>query len=439
MSKGPSYLILGAGVFGVSTAYYLIKSNPNASITLVDRDAFDAETRVAASWDWNKVVRADYADIDYCRLALEAQDIFNNDPLWKPYFHETGVYWVCRDEYGQDVVNNYKKLGRKAEIAAYPLEEARKMYGGLFDKADYTDAREVLVNKTSGWGAAGDALRAVTREVIRLGVKYVQADVRTLLFNGDECIGVKTATGEEIKASKVVLSTGAFTAKLLEYSAAATGKEDLRAGPRIVAGGITTGMVTLDETSYDKFAKMPVGFQGYAADKGPFLGTLPPTPEKQLKWWGATIFSNTQEVLPGRFVSAPPTDQDYSQWNVSKKLQDDVRYSARMFYGSQTASWSFDKFRVCWDAFTPTGDFIISPHSAAKGLYVATCGSFHGFKFFPIIGKYIAQMLVGELDSHLTQKWAWDRTAEQLDSSLNPEWPRSEMKDMLDAKVVAKL
>lgn len=81
---------------------------------------------------------------------------------------------------------------------------------------------------------------------------------------------------------------------------------------------------------------------------GPFLGTLPPTPDKELKWWGATIFSNTQEVLPGRFVSAPPTDQDYSQWKVSKKLQDDVRYSARMFYGSQTASWSFDKFRICW-------------------------------------------------------------------------------------------
>lgn len=70
---------------------------------------------------------------------------------------------------------------------------------------------------------------------------------------------------------------------------------------------------------------------------------------------------------------------------------------------------------------------------------MATCGSFHGFKFFPVIGKYIAQMLEGELDSHLTQKWAWDRTAEQLDSSLNPEWPRSEMKDMLDVKIVAKL
>ncbi|KAL2813453.1 FAD dependent oxidoreductase [Aspergillus granulosus] len=435
-----SYLILGAGIFGVSTAYYLIKANPRASVTLVDRDAFDAESRVAASWDWNKVVRADYADITYCQLALEAQDIFNNDPLWQPYFHETGVYWVCRDEYAQDVVNNYKKLGRKAEIAAFPLDESKKMYGGLFEKADYTDAKEVLINKTSGWAAAGDCLRAVTREIIRLGVKYVQADVERLVFDGaGNCSGVKTKTGEEIKASSVILSTGAFTAKLLEFTAAATGKEDLRAGPRIVAGGITTGMVTLDEKSYEKFAAMPVGFQGYSADKGPFLGTLPPTPEKQLKWWGRTIFSNTQEVLPGRFVSAPPTDQDYAQWKVSRKLQDDVRYSARMFYGAPTATWEMEKFRICWDAFTPTGDFIISPHSAAKGLYVATCGSFHGFKFFPVIGKYVVQMLEGKLDSHLKQKWAWDRTAEQLDSTLNPEFPRSEMSDMLDAAPAAKL
>ncbi|KAL4914991.1 FAD dependent oxidoreductase [Aspergillus aurantiobrunneus] len=435
----PSYLILGAGIFGVSTAYYLIKANPNASVTIVDRDAFDAESRVAASWDWNKVVRADYSDIVYCRLAVEAQDIFNNDPLWKPYFHETGVYWVCRDDYAQEVVNNYKKLGRKAEIAAVPLDEAKKLYGGLFEKADYTDAKEVLINKTSGWGAAGDCLRAVTREAIRLGVKYVQADVETLIFDAQgNCTGVKSKAGPEIKAAKVVLSTGAFTSKLLEQSAAATGKPDLCAGPRIVAAGIATGMVTLDSESYRKFAAMPVGFQGYSADKGPFLGTLPPTPEKQLKWWGRTIFSNTQEVLPGRFVSAPPVAHDYEQWTVSQKLKDDVRFSARMFYGPPTASWSMEKFRICWDAFTPTGDFIISPHSAAKGLYVATCGSFHGFKFFPVIGKYVVDMLEGKLEESLQQKWAWERTAEQLDSTSNPEFPRTEMRDMLD-NTVSKL
>lgn len=265
----PSYLIVGAGVFGVSTAYRLITKYPGASVTIVDRDAYDADSRVAASWDWNKAVRADYEDIIYCRLAIEAQDVFKSDPLWRPYFHETGVYWVCRSDYAQTVISNYRKLGRKADLQAFPVEEARKLYGGLFEDADYSGATEVLINKTSGWAAAGDCLRAVTRRAIELGVRYVTADVATLQFDeAGACRGVKTAAGDVLTASRVVLCTGAFTSKLLEYSAAESGKADLRAGSRIVAGGITTGMVRLDEEEHAKVAKMPVGFQGYPADVG---------------------------------------------------------------------------------------------------------------------------------------------------------------------------
>lgn len=270
MSSGkPSYLIVGAGVFGVSTALHLIQKYPHASVTIVDRDAFDADNRVAASWDWNKVVRADYDDIVYCDLALEAQDIFNSDPLWKPFFHETGIFWTCRSEYAQQVIDNYKKLGRKADLAAVSIDEARKMYGGLFEDADYTGVKEVLINKTSGWAAAGDCLRAVTRKVLELGVQYVTAEVATLQFDDNRrCYGVKTANGDVLTASHVILSTGAFTPKLLEWSAASSGLPGLRAGQRIVAGGITTGMTKLDDKSYERFASMPVGVQGYTAEAG---------------------------------------------------------------------------------------------------------------------------------------------------------------------------
>ena len=263
-----SYLIVGAGVFGVSTAYHLIKKYPKASITIIDRDAYDAESRVAASWDWNKVIRADYDDLVYCRLALEAQDVFKNDPLYQPYFHETGIYWVCRSDYADDVINNYKTLGRKAELSAVPVAEARKLYGGLFEDADYSDVRNVLINKTSGWANAGDALRAVTKKAIELGVKYVVSDVESLQFDGSgRCTGVKMKR-DVLTASHVVLCTGAFTAKLLEQAANASGNPNISAGDRIVAGGITTGMATLDKTSYKRFAGMPVAVQDYTASTG---------------------------------------------------------------------------------------------------------------------------------------------------------------------------
>ncbi|KAJ4301111.1 hypothetical protein N0V90_003201 [Kalmusia sp. IMI 367209] len=430
----PSYLIVGAGVFGVSTAYHLIKKYPNASITIVDRDAYDASSRVAASWDWNKVIRADYDDIIYCKLALEAQDIFKEDPLYQPFFHETGIYWMCRSDYATQVIDNYKKLGRKADLQAVPVAEARKLYGGLFEDADYTDVREVLVNKTSGWANAGEALQAVTKKSIELGVKYVVAETESLQFSAGRCTGVKTKKGDVLTASHVVLCTGAFTAKLLEQAAKASGNPNISAGDRIIAGGITTGMTTLDEESYKKFAQMPVGVQSYPPSIGPFIGSLPPTRDRELKWWGEKIFKNTQNIL-GKRISAPPPEPDYAQWKVAGPLKQDIDYANKVFYGKNGANWKMEKHRICWDAFTSSSDFIISPHAGAQGLYVATCGSFHGYKFFPVLGKYVIQMLEGELEPELKEKWAWDR--ERPDAALNSEFPRWEMKDLLD--VQAKL
>ena len=265
----PSYLIVGAGVFGVSTAYHLIQKYPNAVVTLVDRDAFDAPKRVAASWDWNKIVRADYDDFIYCQLALEAQDVFKNDPLWQPYFHQTGVYWICRSDYAQNVINHHHRLGRKDDIIALPVSEARKLYNGLFDDADYDGAKEVLVNRASGWAAAGDSLLAITRKALGLGVNYLTAEVVSLKFDRRGCCtGVETTAGKSLTASHVILCTGAYTPKLLELSSFKSGMSDLRAGDRIIAAGITTGMAQLDEGVYEKYADMPVGFQGYTAEHG---------------------------------------------------------------------------------------------------------------------------------------------------------------------------
>lgn len=262
-STNSSYLILRAGIFGVSTAYHLIKQYPNATVTLVDRDAFDADKRVAASWDWNKVIRADYDDNTYCRLALEAQDVFKSDPLWKPFFHESGVYWICRTDHAHEVINNYASLGRTADIVAVPVEEARQMFDGLFKDADYTGGvREVLVNKSTGWTDAGECLHAVTREAIRLGVKFVTAEVMTLRFDDNaRCLGTSSTAGD-ISASHTVLCTGAFTPKLLELSAVSSGLADLRAGPRVVAGGVTTGLANSTRTRMKDSSQCQWGSKG---------------------------------------------------------------------------------------------------------------------------------------------------------------------------------
>jgi hypothetical protein len=93
---------------------------------------------------------------------------------------------------------------------------------------------------------------------------------------------------------------------------------------------------------------MPVGVQGYTAATGPFIGSLPPTKDRELKWWGQTIFTNKHEALPGRTFSAPPAKPDYGQWDVSAKLKDDIAYANHVFYGDKTAGWKMEKYRICW-------------------------------------------------------------------------------------------
>ncbi len=63
--------------------------------------------------------------------------------------------------------------------------------------------------------------------------------------------------------------------------------------------------------------------------------------------------------------------------------------------------------RFCWDADTPDLHFLIGSHPEHKNLKLAVGGSAHGFKFLPIVGKYIADMLEQKLDPEIARCWKW--------------------------------
>jgi sarcosine oxidase/L-pipecolate oxidase len=80
------------------------------------------------------------------------------------------------------------------------------------------------------------------------------------------------------------------------------------------------------------------------------------------------------------------------------------------------------------DAITPSQDLIIGEHPHSKHLYIASGGSFHSWKFLPIIGKYAVQMTEGTLSPELAKVWAWDR--EDKGSAHERLLPHREMKDV---------
>ncbi|KAK0706082.1 FAD dependent oxidoreductase [Lasiosphaeria miniovina] len=428
-----SYLIVGSGVFGASTALHLARRFPGARITLVDRDHYDAPRRVAASWDWNKVVRADYSDITYARLALEAQGLWRADPLWQRFYHESGVVWISPGAFAQTVRDNFAALGATPDASACSVDEARGIYGGLFAGADYTAVREVHVNRSSGWAEAKEALQSTVAAAVALGVEYRVAQVAAVAFDMNEgargrCCGVTTADGALLAADRVVLCSGAYTPKLLIDSDPTWG--ELHAGGRILAAGVTEATAPLDEDERAVLEAMPIGINENPVQRGCDVGCMPLPSLGAFKCWGQVFVRNTvTHPVTNEQLSAPPLQPDYKQWDVPAALQEDVSWALKSLFGDKFQGKKMENFRVCWEAVTPSDDFIVSPHPACDGLFIATCGSFHGFKFLPVLGKYVVQMLCDELAPDLQKQWAWDRELSSTEG--NKKWPCKELGDFI--------
>jgi sarcosine oxidase / L-pipecolate oxidase len=190
-----TYLIVGSGVFGASTAYHLSKTHTSASITLLDRSS-TFPCSLAASYDYNKMVRADYENKFYCKLALEAREAWKSEELYKSFFHESGMVVLNDTGLGSRIIKNYEELNAYSEATVFGKEELKERYGGLFGDVDLRGVEEVFVNPLSGWAEATNAIKAVIDAAVSNGVKYLEGDVQRLLFNDSgDCIGVRIKDG----------------------------------------------------------------------------------------------------------------------------------------------------------------------------------------------------------------------------------------------------
>ena len=44
----------------------------------------------------------------------------------------------------------------------------------------------------------------------------------------------------------------------------------------------------------------------------------------------------------------PPLDADYAQWNVPKRLQDDIGVGNGTIFGRNAEGLKMEQFRICW-------------------------------------------------------------------------------------------
>jgi len=254
----PSYLVVGGGCVGASTAFALKQAEPGAAVTLVDRTRFPCP--LAAAHDVNKIVRSEYEDPMYMTLALEAIREWKSNPLLKPFFHQTGILYAGgADGIGQAIIDAYERLLGKGNSLASLLgpEDMKARFGGVYRDADWAGVTDCTWNPEAGWGDAANALDAVIHAAIACGVKHITATVARVDLDRDgRCAGVTTNDGRRLSADKVVLCTGATTAWLLADSF--PGRPDLQVGERMVAAASVMCTFRIPEDQRPKLSSAPI-------------------------------------------------------------------------------------------------------------------------------------------------------------------------------------
>src|SRR5215470_14263010 len=163
--KTYDFVVIGAGVFGAWTAYYLRRSG--ASVAMLD--AYGAANSRASSGGETRVIRMAYGpDELYTRWSARSL------PVWKELaqrksqelFHQTGVLWLSTDSdpYTRQLLDVLKKSGTVCEkLSAAEI-------GRDYPQLSFSDVTWGVLEPNSGVLMARRAVQAVVDECLAQGV-----------------------------------------------------------------------------------------------------------------------------------------------------------------------------------------------------------------------------------------------------------------------------
>lgn len=424
-----SILIVGSGVFGLSTAYALAQrlEYGSTAITVLDRVDFPAPD--AASIDSSRIIRADYADYAYAALMTEGKKLWHGEWGAEGRYNEPGLAIVIEDgedgggkEYMRKSLENVQrtglKVGQKEDGGQVTVLESSSDCKKAMGTMGGSSGQRGYVNWTSGWADAEAGMRFLREKCSECEyITFRTAEISRLLFgNGNSVEGVELTSGEHIKADLTMLATGAWTPKFLDMRGLAsasgqilayldiTPEEQARLSLNPTLLNESTGMFIIPPK--DNVLKVARHGYGYANP------TTTPHPERP----------DSDEQIT---VSLPRTKQDDPDLQIPKEGQQACRSFLQQCI-PDLGDRPFSHTRICWYSDTPKGDWLIDYHPQYRGLFVATGGSGHAYKFVPVVGERIVDIIAGkcrdELGEELRGKWSWPMQRHGEDHIWTNDW-----------------
>ena len=342
--------VIGAGVFGVWTAWHLAKRG--ASVAVVD--AYGVGHARASSGGESRVIRLSYGgDPIYSPMARESLDAWAEVSARgrEPILHLTGVLWFspATDDYMAKSVD---------WLAANKVEHRRMDLAGLhaaYPQIVFRDGESGFLETRSGALIAGRGVRAVLAD----------AGLEATLLKADppQREGDVYAVGPGLRARSLVYACGPWLPKLF---------------PEVLAGRITP-------------TRQEVYHFGAAAGDRRFS---PPALPVWADFNGGELVYGMPDLEGQGFKIAfdphgPVVDPDTQSRQVDEAGVARARaYLAQRFPGLAEAPLTHA--RVCQYENSSNGDFLMDRLPGHDRVWLLGGGSGHGFKHGPAVGRRMA-------------------------------------------------
>jgi glycine/D-amino acid oxidase-like deaminating enzyme len=373
--KKYDFLVLGAGIFGITTAIELRKRN--YTVVVLNPDTIPHP--LAESTDISKIIRMEYGtDIEYMEMAEACL------PVWREWnnffkdrlFHEVGFLLLSRSSLNENLQSfeaaSYHNLIKKGYR---PERISPEVLANKFPAINHQQYTDGFYHAVGGYAESARVVETLTRYARQLGADiYENQTAERILISKNKTEGVKTKEGSRYEAGHIIVCAGNLTPFLVP---------GLKPYMRIT--GHPVFHIKPGQPELFAYPKMAV----IAADIS------------NTGWYGFPLHPKEKVVKianHGIGLEIKNPEQDERVVYESDIIQ------LRQFLKESIPSLADDPIvytRRCCYTDTLDGHFWIDNHPEIKGLTVGSGGSGHGFKMAPILGDMITT--VAEGGSH---KWS---------------------------------
>lgn len=347
---------------GTSAAYWLTKMG--RSVLLLDRG--DIPNAAASSGDHVRVFQLTHGkDAFYTDLALKTLPMWQalNEEAGEKLFHQNGMLELAVKDGGYED-QSYKVL-QEMNIRAERMDKPEiRHHHPMFD---VRPLRFALFHHDAGFIWAMRTVAALSHLAQKKGAKVkLHTEAVDVLVDKDGIRGVRDRHGKVWQADQYLFTAGPWTGPLLKK-----------------------WRLPLKVACQEQMHLMPPASRGrYRPEHFPVFAV------RSAGIYGFPIHIHGFLKLSAYVTGAPGFPAADGATKLSPPFERKCRSFLKKFI-PDLAGFSEMEGKVCCSASTPDGDFIMDRLPDTANGYVAAGFSTKGMKFAPLVGKTMAELIVG--------------------------------------------